>query len=286
MKLKRRAKRWPRRRATSLIKQAFKLVILDLDGVVYLGDKVISGAEEAVRALIEAGLGIRYMTNNSYRTRRAYTRKLRRLGIPARESEIYTSGYLTARQLARKGVAGKSAFVIGGPGLRQELELVGLELVSGPPADYVVTGFDPRFSYVKLAKAYQCYLDGAKLVASNKDRSFPSDEGPRPAGGTVAAALEHCCGARAKVYGKPQASSLLQIVREAGVEKASAVMIGDRLDTDILAAGNAGLASVLVLTGSTTKAEARAARGKSSPTWILDSIANLPELLLSGQAPG
>jgi HAD superfamily hydrolase (TIGR01450 family) len=286
MRLTRPARRLPRWRVTRLAAERFKLVILDLDGVVYLGDQLIPGAREAVEALLEAGLAVRYMTNNSYRTRLAYTRKLRRLGIPARESDIYTSGYVTARQLFRNGARGKRAFVIGGPGLRHELELVGLELVEEPPADYVVTGFDPRLSYHKLATAFHCYLGGAKLVASNRDRSFPSDAGHMPAGGTMAAAVEHCCGARAKAYGKPEASSLLAIVREAGAERQAALMVGDRLDTDVLAAGNAGLRSALVLTGSTSEQEARAARGKSRPTWILSSIAELPELVLAGRAPG
>ncbi len=261
------------------MQRRFDLVVFDLDGVVYLGEQVLPYAKEVIAQLESDGVAVRYLTNSSAQSSRALVKRLEKLGIAARQEQIYTSGYLTGLYLKGLKRKSKRIFVISEGGMRKQFEELGLHVVEQPPADYVALGIDFHFTYERLEQAFQCYLQGATLVASNKDRTFPTDHGERPGGGSLVAAVEYACGTRAKVIGKPSPSALRLVAEEAGVALERTLLVGDRLDTDVACARRARAFAALVLTGIATKAEAERLPERLRPHWILESLADLPPLV-------
>jgi 4-nitrophenyl phosphatase len=259
--------------------------IFDLDGVMYLGETAIPYATETVQRLMRAGHPVYFLTNNSGKTRADYSEKLSRVnGLDVPPEQIFTSAYATSLYLNQTGAAGKSVFVIGEPGLVSELaEVGGLVPVTVPGSvpqdtiDYVVVGIDKQFTYEKLRYAHAAITRGhAQFIATNRDATFPMEEGAIPGGGSLVAALATATGLEPLTIGKPEIHAYEAILRAAGVPATDSIMVGDRLDTDIAVGRRAGAGTVLVLTGVTDRATAHDA----PPEWRPDNIiGDLRELL-------
>jgi phosphoglycolate/pyridoxal phosphate phosphatase family enzyme len=257
--------------------------VFDLDGVLYRGESVVEGAAEALARLRAQGSALFFLTNNSSQPRRTYVDKLIHLGMPADVDEVVTSASVTAEYLIRvRGAAGKTAFVVGGSGLREELEQVGIRThgVADPEegdraCQLVVVGLDREFRYETLRRAQQILLRGAEFIATNRDGQYPMENGVIPGGGSIVAAIAAAAGREPVTMGKPEPLGLETILNRAGVWPGEAVMVGDRLDTDILCGNRIGVPTVLVLTGVTGRAEAEAATGDLKPTRIIETLTGL-----------
>jgi len=247
-----------------------------MDGVLYRGEEPLPGAKELVAYLRERALGIRFVTNNSTLHRRDYVRKLKQMGITASPEEIVTSGSAAADYLARRYLPrGKGrVHVLGERGLRTELRERGLTLVDQGPADVVVVGMDTHLTYAKIAAASAAILNGAKFIATNPDRRFPSEEGLIPGAGSIVAAVAAASGVEPKIIGKPETPMLTEALRTLRVPASRAVVVGDGWQTDVPAARKLGAFCVLLLTGVTTRAQLR--RAPLQPDLV---CADLPALL-------
>ncbi len=266
-----------------------KAVILDLDGVIYRGRTPIPGAKETADWLARRGYGPYYLTNNSTRTREYYAEMLAGFGIHADAEHIVTSASLTARYFRDNGLLPATALVIGEEGLAEELRRAGVRVVrrrGKRPIQFVVVGMDRQFTYRKLHEAQQAVLAGAELIATNRDATYPVEGNVIPGGGSIVAAVATACEREPVLIGKPSARAGEAIVRYARVRPEEALMVGDRLETDILAGTRAGLRTCLVLTGISTEEEARAAPKEMRPDFILPSIADLTGLLDSAGGRG
>ena len=251
----------------------YDAILLDLDGVLYRWPEPIPGAPEAVRRLRDAGKGIAFVTNNSSRTPTQVAERLAAVGIEAEPDEVVTSALATATLLDERGVS--SAFVIGEEGLRSALVEAGIRLVDGRgdgPVGAVVIGFDRSADYAKLRDGAVLVEEGAALIASNPDPSFPAPGGEAwPGAGALLAAVEMTTGVKGEVVGKPEPPLLRRALERAGGGRP--LVVGDRLDTDIAGATRLGWDSALVLTGSTTRDDLE--RSRWSPTFVVDSVADL-----------
>jgi len=254
-----------------VIADAYDAFLLDLDGVLYRGDRPIANAADAVRDLRSLGKGLAFVTNNSSRTPEAVVAHLASVGVHADPAEVETSALTTAAALHDRSIG--SAYVIGEEGLRTALASAGIEVVAAdaePPA--VVVGWDRRVTYDDIRAACVAVQRGATLFASNDDVSYPAPDGLTwPGAGAILAAIEVALGTRAEVFGKPNAPILRAALERAGGGRA--LVVGDRLTTDIEGAANVGWDSVLVLTGISTRAEAGIA--SHPPTYVVDDLAGL-----------
>ena len=269
-----------------------KAVILDLDGVIYRGRTPVPGAAETTRWLGSNGYQTYYFTNNSTRSRDSYVEMLAGFGITSDPDHVVTSASLTAQYFQDNGLLPATALVVGEGGLAEELRRAGVRVVrtrGQREIGYVVVGMDRKFTYRKLHEAQQAVLAGAKLIATNRDATYPVEEGNViPGGGSIVAAVATACEREPLLIGKPSPKAGELIVRHAGVRPNEALIVGDRLETDILTGRRAGLRTCLVLTGISTKEEAEAAPEEMRPDFIIESIAGLPGLLEgmeAGRAP-
>lgn len=230
-------------------------VLLDLDGVVYRGDRVVPGTPEVVTALRSTGTRIVFLTNNSARTPVQVAEKLERLGIEAVPDGVVTSASPAARLLAAGGRT-PTAYVIGRDGVRAALADAGVTVLEGSPerVDFVVVGWDGDVGYEELRVASVLARRGARLVATNDDASYPAPGGELwPGAGAILAAVETASGERATVVGKPHRPLFDEALERAGTGEA--VMVGDRVETDIVGAVRAGIDAVLVLSGASGRAD-------------------------------
>lgn len=233
----------------------YRAVLLDLDGVLYRGDGVVPGATEAVAELRASGKRIVFLTNNSARTTEQVAHKLRGLGIEAAPDEVVTSARPTARLVASDGRS-PTVYVIGRDGVRQALAEAGVEVLEGSPerADFVVVGWDGHVGYEELRVASVLARRGARLVATNDDASYPAPGGELwPGAGAILAAVETASGRTATVVGKPHRPLFDEAIDQAGTNEA--VMVGDRVETDISGAVAAGIDAVLVLSGASGRGD-------------------------------
>lgn len=233
---------------------AYDAFILDLDGVVYRGDQALPGAADAARALRERGKAVVFLTNNSARTPERVAERLAAFGIPAGARDVVTSAQAAASLAARAGA--RTAFVVGEAGVRQALAAQGIDVLDGEPerADVVLLGWDRSVTYDKLKRASVLVQRGARLVATNGDPSYPAPGGELwPGAGALLAAVETTTGVRAEVAGKPHVPLFEEAVARAGSRRA--LVVGDRLDTDVRGAAGAGLDAALVLTGAARPAD-------------------------------
>jgi len=256
-----------------------KAILFDLDGVLYRGKKPLPGAEEAVKLARSRGYRVFFLTNNSTRTRAQYVERLRSMGIECDESDVITSGYATAEYLKSVAPNGARLFVIGEEGLKVELRLAGFLISDEEPVDFVVVGLDRKFNYEKLLRAQQAILKGAEFIATNPDSTYPTEEGLIPGAGSIVAAVERASGRKPTLIGKPQPFMLELALRLSGARREECVVVGDRLDTDILAGNRAGMVTILVLTGVTTEEEARRAEGDLRPKFIIPDLRGLRGVL-------
>jgi HAD superfamily hydrolase (TIGR01450 family) len=221
--------------------------LLDLDGVVYVGDQALPGAPETIGALRDRGDPVVFVTNDPRSARDEFAAKLTRLGVPSSRDDVLTSGSATAAYLERHGRAGRTVFVIGSDALRQEMEAIGcrpLDGEAGKDAELVVIGGWADLTYWHIAYGSIAVRRGAELYATNRDATFPMPDGPWPATGALVAAVEVGAGCRAIAIGKPE-PHMFEVVKDRHPERRLAV-VGDRLDADILGAKRAGLGAVLV----------------------------------------
>lgn len=235
-----------------------KAFVFDMDGVLYLGNQPIPGVNDLFNALALREIPFMLATNNSTATAADYVAKLARMKIDVPESAIFTSGIATRDYLLEHEKPDAGIFVVGMPGLREQLfngtQFQAVQYGEVTP-DVVVVGLDTTFTYDKLAQAHRAIRDGARFVATNRDATLPTEHGLMPGAGTMVAAIVTATGQEPVVIGKPQPTTLLMALHKLGVEPHDAVMVGDRLDTDILAGHRAGMLTVLVLTGVSTREE-------------------------------
>ena len=228
-------------------KQGF---ICDMDGVIYHGNKLLPGVKEFLGWLQSAQKKFLFLTNASERSPRDLRAKLLNMGLDVDESHFYTSALATAQFLKRQA-PGCSAYIIGAPGLLNALYDAGITMNDLNP-DYVVVGETTNYTYATILKAVELIHKGAKFIATNSDLTGPSEQGIIPACRALVAPIELATGKQAYFIGKPNPLMMRTGLRLLGVHSGEAVMIGDRMDTDIVAGVETGLEPVLVLSGVTT----------------------------------
>lgn len=227
---------------------AVKHVISDMDGVIYRGKNLIPGAKEFVSELISSGTRFLFLTNNSEQMPLDLKRKLENLGIEGiQESNFITSAMATAAFLHNQRPAG-TVYAIGGGGLISELYKAGFSVSESNP-DYVVVGKTNSFNFQMLKKAITLIMNGAKFIGTNPDVIDPVESGFEPACGSLLAAIEIATGKKPYIVGKPNSLMMTIALKQLGVQASETVMIGDRMDTDIVAGMEAGMKTALVLSG-------------------------------------
>jgi len=248
--------------------------LFDLDGTVYLGEALIPGAAQTIAALRADGRRVAFLSNKPLYTRGDYADKLTRLGVPTREDEVVNSSIVLARHLQRLD-PGAPVFVIGELPLIGELRAHGFEVRSDADVRWVVIAFDRTFDYAKLNTALQAVRrHDARLIATNPDRTCPTAEGEIPDCAGMMAAVEAVTGKTVEVVvGKPSPIILEVALQTLGVGAADCVIVGDRIETDILMGKRLGLATVLVLSGITRAGDPRIAELR--PDLVVDSIGAL-----------
>jgi glycerol-1-phosphatase len=243
------------------------VLLVDLDGVAYLGDRPIEGAAESLAAARGRGVRVVFVTNNAARPPQAVAEQLVSMGVPATPEDVMTSAIAAARELAERFPAGTPVLAVGGAGVRDALVSVGLRPVDSAterPAA-VLQGFGPEVGWAALAEASIALRGGAQWIATNADLTLPSPRGPLPGNGSLVAALAAATGLRPEVIGKPE-PALFTAALGAGSD--NPLVIGDRLDTDIAGAVAAGLPSMLVLSGVSSAADLLAAQPAARPSYL------------------
>ena len=250
-------------------------LLLDLSGVIYVQEEAVPGAAEALEKLRAAEIPVRLITNTTMRPKRTILERLERLGIPAEPDELLTPATLAAGRCAEAGYESVSLVVLDE--LREDLE--GLE-ERGDTVDAVIVGdLGERWDYEILNRAFRQLMDGAALIALQKNRYWETAEGLSLDAGPFVAALEYGSGREAEVVGKPSPAFFELALGELGVPAGSAAMVGDDVEADVGGAMEAGLAGVLVRTGKYREDLVR--ESGIEPTATVDSIADVPELLLA-----
>ncbi len=256
-----------------------KSFILDMDGVVYTGSELISGAKEFVNRLKQGNYKFLFLTNNSYHTPPELKERLLNMGIDVTEDCFYTSAMATASFLKFQRPNGCSAYVIGGNGIIDELANVGIEITTENP-DYVIVAETEEYDYAKIIEATLLIQEGAKFIATNQDLTGPSLRGPVPACGALVAPIEKVTGVTPYFLGKPNPAMMFLARKKLGVHSANCFMIGDRMDTDIVGGLESGMTTCLVLTGVTTMEIME--RFPYQPDYVFNNLEEIdPETILS-----
>jgi NagD protein len=245
--------------------------LTDMDGVLVHEQRALPGAADFIRALYDNGRRFLVLTNNSIYTPRDLRARLLTGGIDLPEEAIWTSAMATAQFLAEQSPGG-SAYVIGETGLTTALHDAGFVMTESDP-DYVVLGETRTYSFEAITKAIRLLERGAKFIATNPDATGPSSEGSLPATGSVAALMTRATGLQPYYVGKPNPLMMRSALNRLEAHSETTVMIGDRMDTDVIAGIEAGMRTILVLTGSTPRA--RIDTFPYRPTMITESIADV-----------
>lgn len=248
--------------------------ICDMDGVIYHGNKLLPGVGEFILWLQEEKKEFLFLTNNSGYTPRELQQKLKRMGLEVGENHFYTSALATAAFL-KEQAPGCSVYAIGEAGLFNALYDAGITMNDVNP-DYVVVGEGKSYSLDTLTKATNLVLKGAKLIGANSDVSGPIENGISPACGALVSPIEMATGRKAYFCGKPNPLMMRTGLKILGCHSAEAVMVGDRMDTDIISGLESGMSTVLVLSGVST-VETLKTYGYR-PTIVLDGVGDIPRL--------
>ena len=249
--------------------------LFDLDGTVYLGERLILGADTAIATLRAAGRRVAFLSNKPLQTRAEYAAKLTRLGVPAASDDVINSSLVLARYL-RDRDPGAPVFVIGEPPMLDEMRAHGFEVRSDERVRWVVIAFDRTFDYAKLNTALQAVKRGARLIATNPDRTCPVEGGEIPDCAGMIAAVEAVTDRKVEaIVGKPSPIILEVALAALGVPAHEAAIVGDRIETDIVMGRRLGLGTVLVLSGITRAADPRIAA--VAPDHVVESIRDLVE---------
>jgi len=247
--------------------------LLDLDGTVYLGEALIPGAAEAIAALRADGRRVGFLSNKPLQTRDDYAAKLSRLGVPAGAADVINSSLVLARHL-RTLDPGAPVYVIGEPPMLAEMTAHGFEVRDDPRVRWVVIAFDRTFSYAKLNTALQAVRGGARLIATNPDRTCPVEGGEIPDCAGMIAAVEAVTDTKVEtIVGKPSPIILEVALAALGCTAAESVIVGDRVETDMVMGKRSGLATILVLSGVTRAADPRITT--LAPDHVLRSVREL-----------
>jgi HAD superfamily hydrolase (TIGR01450 family) len=253
----------------------FDGLVVDLDGVVWVGDEAIPGSAAALIALRDQGVDLVFLTNDPRGSRAQYVQRLHRIGFGAAKEQIVTSGSALAALIREREAPGTTAFVIGTSALKGELEQPALELLEGDAgrrADIVVVGGHEGFDFDELRIATSALRRGARLYGAGRDATFPMPDGPWPATGAILAAVEFAGGSRATVVGKPEVY-IFDLARRLLNECNDVAVVGDNLDADIAGGKRAGLFTILVLTGTSSAAELPTAQ--APPDLVVPDLASL-----------
>jgi glycerol-1-phosphatase len=252
----------------------YDALLVDLDGVVHLGDQPIPGAAAALEAARARGLKVAFVTNNAARTPDAVAATLVGYGVDAAAGDVVTSSVVAAHLLAQRLPAGAPVLVVGGDGLREPLAAAGLTPVAAAEgAAAVVQGWAPEVGWSQLAEAAVALRAGCPWVATNLDRTLPSPRGPLPGNGSMVAALVSASGREPESVGKPKPAMFTGAA--AAISSARPLVVGDRLDTDIAGARAAGYASLVVLTGVSSPRDLLGAGPEERPDYLGRDLAAL-----------
>ncbi len=265
--------------------RAAKAFIFDMDGVLYRGSEPLPGVNDLLNALTIRDRRYMLATNNSTATAKMYVEKLAKMGITVPEEAILTSAMATRDFLTETLPPNSGLYVIGMPALREQL----FSTTTFYPVQYgeevpaaVVVGLDMDFTYEKLARANEAIRSGARFIATNADATLPTELGLVPGCGSIVAAIATASGQAPIVIGKPEPLILEMALERMGVAPEEAVMIGDRLDTDVIAGKRAGLLTVLVLTGVSTRDEIP--RARVWPDLVFTDLTAVLEALVVSEA--
>lgn len=256
---------------SSTLLQRPQTFLMDMDGVLVRGSQLIPGADEFINRLREHGLPFQIITNNSLYTPRDLQVRLASVGLHVQTEELFTSALATAQFLQMQSPGG-SAFVIGESGLTTALHDIGYVLTDLNP-DYVVLGETLVYSFQRLTQAIRLIQGGARFIATNPDVIGPSEQGLVPATGALAALIAEATGVKPYFIGKPNPLMMRAALRRLNGHSESSVMIGDRMDTDIVAGTEAGMQTILVLSGVTKREQID--RFPYKPTVVLNSVAEI-----------
>jgi 4-nitrophenyl phosphatase len=278
--------------AVTGLPERVRLVIFDLDGVIYRGAEPVTGAPELVAWLHASGVAVRFATNNSTVARAGYVARLAEMGITTTEDEIVTSTTATIEHLQSHAPDVRRVLGVGAPGMEEELSEAGYEVTmagelaatetSGAPIsgyDAVIVGLDPALDYGRLGAAMAAIAGGARFVATNADARYPTPAGFAPGAGATVAAIATATGVDPIVIGKPSPAMFRAIIEAAGVEAGECVVVGDNPEADIAGAHRAGCAAILVLTGVADRARAESLVGELEPDAIADDPGAVRDLL-------
>lgn len=254
--------------------------LTDMDGVLVHEEDPIPGAADFIESLKRSGRKFLVLTNNSIFTPRDLSARLAASGIDVPEESLWTSALATARFLDDQRPGG-SAYVVGEAGLTTALHEIGYIMTEREP-DYVVLGETRTYSFEAITKAIRLIDAGARFIATNPDPSGPSQQGKLPATGSVAALISTATGRQPYYVGKPNALMMRSALNRLEAHSETTVMVGDRMDTDIISGLEAGLRTILVLTGSTRRDQVD--RFPYRATRVVDSIADLVELVADASA--
>jgi NagD protein len=258
-----------------MVKREIRSWLMDMDGVLVHEEEAIPGADQFIARLRDRGIPFLVLTNNSIYTRRDLAARLRASDIDVPEEAIWTSALATARFLEDQRPGG-SAFVIGEAGLTTALHAAGYTLTDRAP-DYVVLGETRTYSFERITRAIRLIESGARFIATNPDATGPTLEGPVPATGSVAALISRATGVEPYFVGKPNPLMMRSALNAIDAHSETAAMVGDRMDTDVVSGLEAGMETILVLSGLTTLADAE--RHPYRASRIVDSIADLVDEL-------
>ena len=257
--------------AAEMTKRVIRSWLMDMDGVLVREESPVPGADEFIARLRELEIPFLLLTNNSIYTPRDLAARLRASGLDVPEGAIWTSALATARFLDDQRPDG-SAFVIGEAGLTTALHEAGYTLTDRAP-DYVVLGETRTYSFERITTAIRLIAAGARFIATNSDATGPAPDGPLPATGAVAALISRATGVEPYFVGKPNPLMMRSALNAIDAHSETTAMIGDRMDTDVIAGLEAGMETILVLTGLTTREQSE--RHPYRASRVVDSVADL-----------
>lgn len=246
--------------------------LIDMDGVLYHGNRPLPGAAEWIAALQEERVPFMLVTNNSTLTPEEYVKKVGQMGIHVTPQDVLTSAIATADYLSRVAPSGTAVQFIGENGLRTALLNKGFKLVDRG-GDYVVVGMNRQLTYEMLKWAALAIRAGAQFIGTNPDATLPVEEGQIPGNGAILKALEAATGVSPFIIGKPETPLLEIALERLGVGREAAAMLGDRVETDVLGGKRLGVATVMVLSGASSREDL--ARSGLQPDWVFDGLSSL-----------
>ncbi len=263
------------KRGPMSVAERFDGFLIDLDGVVYVGDQLTVGAAATIEELRRHGTPVLFVTNDPRGSRGSYAARLTRMGVPTGPEQVLTASSVMARVIADLDPSRPTAYVIGSRELKREIVGAGIDVIDGAAgarAEVVVVGGHDDFNYAELRTATLALHRGAVFFATGRDATFPMPDGPWPATGAILAAVETAAGRSAVVIGKPE-PHMFAMSRRLLPGASRLAIVGDRLDSDIAGGRRAGFGTVLVLTGHTTRHDL--AEADAGADYVIDDLRGL-----------